>query len=237
MIPASGNALLQINGHAYQDPFGNTIQLGTIFDPRSTQQNVPCNTALTKDCSAGQLLTVRSPFPSNMVPPTLIDPVSMAILNKYVPLPQGPNATAGILANNYLNPFPASRIQNAPAVKIDQNVSSKLRIGFTYSTNKTNAPIQTVSPGAFAEGFPEPITANSGTFQNSPTFRANVDYNITPTMLFHFGAGWQEFNFCACPVTQNFNAATSIGLTGTTASGVFPAMASTVVSSPLYWAV
>ena len=117
LIPASGNQLLQINGHNYQDPFGNTILLGTIFDPRSTQQNVPCNTALTKDCSAGQLLTVRSPFPSNMVPPTLIDPVSMAILNKYVPLPQGPNATAGILANNYLNPFPASRIQNAPAVE------------------------------------------------------------------------------------------------------------------------
>ena len=45
----------------------------------------------------------------------------MAILNKYVPLPQGPNATA-ILTNNYLNPFRASRITNAPAVKIDQNV-------------------------------------------------------------------------------------------------------------------
>jgi hypothetical protein len=53
---------------------------------------------------------------------------------------------------------------------------------------------------------------NSGTFEASPTFRVNLDYNVKPTMLFHFGVGWQEFNFCACPKTNDFDAGTEIGL-------------------------
>jgi len=225
---------LKINGHDYKDPLGNVIPLGTIFDPRSTQFNVPCNTAVTQDCTAGTLLTVRLPFaPNNIVPASLQDRVSLAILKKYVPLPQGPNAANGILTNNYLNGIPAARITRSPAVKIDQNLGSKARIGFTYSDNHTDSPIQTVAPGAFAEGFPEPITTNSGTFEASPTYRLNFDYTIKPTMLLHLGVGWQEFNFCACPVTTDYNAESDIGLKGaTTDKTSFPVMGSTVVSSP-----
>jgi Carboxypeptidase regulatory-like domain/TonB-dependent Receptor Plug Domain len=230
----SGN--LKINGHDYKDPFGNTIPLGTIFDPRSTKFNVPCNTALTQDCIAGTNLTVRSPFVGNRVPASMIDKVSATILSKYVPLPQGPNAAAGILTNNYLNGISAARITRSPAVKIDQNLGSKMRVGFTYNDNHTDSPIQTIAPGAFAEGFPEPITTNSGTFEASPTYRINFDYNIKPTMLFHLGVGWQEFNFCACPVTQQYDAASGIGLTFSNGAHLplnsFPRMNATTVSSP-----
>ena len=201
---------LKINGHDYKDPLGNVIPLGTIFDPRTTQ-NVPCNTALTQDCTAGSVLQVRTPFVGNRIPAALQDKVALATL-KYVPLPQGPNAAAGILANNYLNGISATRITRSPAVKIDQNVGSRARVGFTWNDNHTDSPTQTVAPGAFAEGFPEPISMNSGTFEASPTFRVNLDYNVKPTMLFHFGVGWQEFNFCACPKTNDFDAST-LGLT------------------------
>lgn len=219
--------------HDYKDPFGNTIPLGTVFDPRSTLFNVPCNTAVTQDCIAGTNLTVRSPFPGNQVPKTMIDKVSATILSKYVPLPQGPNADKGILTNNYLNGISATRITRSPAVKIDQNLGSKMRVGFTYNDNHTDSPIQTVAPGAFAEGFPEPITTNSGTFEASPTYRVNFDYNVRPTMLFHLGVGWQEFNFCACPVTQKYDAAAGIGLTFSDGShlplNTFPRMNATLV--------
>ncbi|MCU1339042.1 MAG: hypothetical protein JWO19_4623 [Bryobacterales bacterium] len=214
LIPASGNSTLKVNGHDYRDPFGNTILLGTIFDPRSTQFNVPCNAALSQDCGGnGAQVTVRSPFVGNQVPASLIDKISSTILNKYVPLPQGPNAAAGVLTSNYLNPFRGTRITRSPAVKIDQNLGSKARVAFTYSDNHTESPVQALGLG---EGFPEPITANAGTFEASPTYRVNFDYNLGPTMLFHVGAGYQEFNFCSCPVTLDYNAASDIGLTGAT---------------------
>jgi len=102
------------------------------------------------------------------------------------------------LTSNYLNPFHGYRITRSPAVKIDQNIGSRARVAFTYSDNHTESPVQALG---FGEGFPEPITANAGTFEASPTFRLNFDYNLRPTMLFHLGAGFH-------------NAASDIGLTG-----------------------
>ena len=224
---------LQINGHDYKDPLGNVIPLGTIFDPRTTQ-NVPCNTALTQDCAAGTVLQVRTPFPGNIIPTDRLDKVALATL-KYVPLPQGPNAAAGLLANNYLNGISATRITRSPALKIDQNVSSRARVSFTWNDNHTDSPTQTVAPGLFAEGFPEPISMNAGTFEASPTFRVNLDYNIRPTMLFHWGVGWQEFNFCACPKTNDYDSS-AIGLTFSNGAKLplnsFPRFNSTAVTSP-----
>ena len=69
---------------------------------------VTCNAALTTDCSAGQVFNnYRLPLVGNKLPLSYIDPVSAKILNKYVPLPQGPNAA--LLTNNYLNPVRATR--------------------------------------------------------------------------------------------------------------------------------
>ncbi|HEY6329733.1 MAG TPA: carboxypeptidase-like regulatory domain-containing protein, partial [Blastocatellia bacterium] len=231
LIPASGNVNLQINGHAYTDPLGNHIPLGTIFDPNSTMFNVPCNTAVSQDCGGnGSLVTVRTAYPGNKIPPTEFDKVSLAILNKYVPLPQGPNAAAGILTNNYFNPFHGYRITRSPALKIDQIITSKARLAFTYSDNHTESPVQALGLG---EGFPEPITANAGTFEASPTFRLNFDDSLRPTLILHVGIGFQEYNFCSCPVTLNYNAASDIGLTGATlAQTSFPRMNSTAVTSP-----
>jgi hypothetical protein len=84
------------------------------------------------------------------------------------------------LTTNYLNGISATRVTRSPAVKIDQNLGSRARIGFTWNDNHTDSPTQTVAPGAFAEGFPEPISMNSGTFEASPTYRVNLDYNIRP---------------------------------------------------------
>ena len=229
LIPASGNAPLRLNGRDYRDPLGSTLLLGTVFDPNSTR-NVVCNTAISLDCGGnGSVVTVRTPFPGNRVPAAMIDRVSAAILNKYVPLPKGPNAEAGILTSNYFNPFRGTRITRSPALKIDEIFSSKARMAFTYTDNHTESPIQALGLG---EGFPEPITGNAGTFESSPTFRLNFDYTLRPTMLFHLGLGFQEFNFCNCAVTTDYNAATDIGLTGATLNQTFPRMNSTVVASP-----
>jgi len=215
--------------HDYKDPLGNVIPLGTIFDPGSTL-NVQCNTSLSADCTAGSALPVRLPYPGNKIPATSIDKVALNILNKYVPLPLGPNASLGVLTSNYFNPFHGYRHTSMPTLKMDQSIGPKARLSFTYVDAVTKSPVQALGLG---EGFPEPITANAGTFEASPTYRVNLDYNVSPTMLFHLGVGWQEYNFCSCPVTTNYNAATDIGLTGATQNSVFPRMNSTVVSSPV----
>ena len=229
LITALGNSTLKINGHDYRDPLGNTILLGTIFDPNTTRQ-VTCNTAVSSDCGGnGSVVTVRSPYPLNQIPLSQIDKVSATILSKYVPLPQGPNAAAGILTSNYFNPFHGTRITRSPVVKIDQVLGSKARVSFTYSDNHTESPVQALGLG---EGFPEPITGNGGTFEASPTFRLNVDYTLRPTMILHVGLGFQEFNFCNCAVTTNYNAATDIGLTGAVLNQTFPRMNATAVTAP-----
>ncbi len=155
LIAASGSGgnpiNLQINGHTYHDPLGNTIPLGTIFNPTTTR-TVVCDTALSQDCGGnGNVVTIRSPFDGNKIPASMIDKVSAAILSKYVPLPKGPNAAAGILTSNYFNPFRGSRITRSPTLKIDQNLGAKARLSFTYSDNHTESPVQALGLG---EGFP-----------------------------------------------------------------------------------
>src|SRR5262249_38528551 len=110
---------------------------------------------------------------------------------------------------------------------VDQIIGTNARLSFTWSDNHTESPVQALGLG---EGFPEPITGNGGTFENSPTFRLNFDDTLRPNMILHVGVGFQEFNFCNCAVTTNYNAATDIGLTGATLNQTFPRMNSTVVS-------
>ncbi len=223
-----GDPNLRIGTHDYKDPLGNVIPLGTIFDPNNIQ-TVQCNPAVTSDCTPGSALQVRLPYVGNRVPSTSIDKVSLNILNKYVPLPQGPNAGLGLLTSNYFNPFHGYRHTSMPTLKMDQSLGAKARLSFTYVDAVTKSPVQALGLG---EGFPEPITANAGTFEASPTYRVNLDYNVTPAMLFHLGVGWQEYDFCSCPVTTDYNPAADIGLTGATQNSVFPRFNSTVVTSP-----
>jgi hypothetical protein len=200
--------------HDFRDPLGNTIKLGTVFDIRS-QQTVLCTAAVAADCTAGQSVNVRSPFVNNVVPTTLLDPVSLASL-KYVPLPN--NSTS--LINNYQVPIPTSRITSSPALKVDQNIGSRGRVSFTYTQNKTVSAVQTL--GNLAEGFPEPVSRNTGTYEMGPAYRMNMDFTIRPTINYHLGLGYSLFEFETKPLTTDYNAQTDIGLRGATANRNFP---------------
>lgn len=203
--------------HDYRDPLGNTIPLGTIFDPTS-QRAVTCSAAIAADCVAGANLQVRSPFPGNRIPTSMFDPVSVAILTKYIPLPNINNT----LINNYQTSLPTSRITGSPTIKGDQNIGSKMRFNFSYTSNGTVSPVQTL--GGLAEGLPDPVTRNTGTFETGKNYRANFDYTITPTINWHVGVGYSMFEFETKPVTTDYNAATDIGLRGATANRNFPSI-------------
>ncbi len=219
LFAASGNLNLRVNAGGtirdYKDPLGNSIRLGTIFDPRSTTQ-VTCNAALSSDCTAGSTLNYRTAFAGNVIPTSLFDPVATSVLNKYVPLPTNTSA----LINNFQVPIATSRVTSSPALKVDQNLGSKGRLSGTWTRNKTASPVQTL--GNLAEGFAEPISNNQGTYETSDTVRVNFDYTIKPTINYHLGLGYNIWEFTNNPLTTDYNAVSDIGLKGATVNRMFP---------------
>jgi hypothetical protein len=69
---------------------------------------------------------------------------------------------------------------------------------------------------------PDPISAEIGTFITARVQRGNFDYTITPTLLFHFGVGYQTDHFTDDPVVTNFNPQEALGLTGIPVNRLFP---------------
>lgn len=213
LFAASGNGNLRFANRDYVDPLGNTVRAGQLYNPFTTRE-VTCP-ASGSDCTPGALVKVRDIFPNNQIPSTLFDPVAVATLTKYVPTPNLPG-----LIDNYRVQIPTSRITSSPAIKGDQNIGSKVRLSFTFTQNKTTAAVQT--QGNLAEGFPEPITRNTGTYETGPAYRLNMDYTILPTLNYHLGLGYSIFSFETHPLTTSYDAFADIGLRGATANKNFP---------------
>jgi hypothetical protein len=144
------------------DPVNSMICQNEIFDPNSTH------------VVSG--ITVRDPFFGNVIPANRIDPTA-AIIQNLIPLPN----SSGDL-NNWTAPaYSNYRHTTIPSLKIDHNLSAKLKLAGYYSATHTFSP-QT-------NGFPNAYTALQPQNDLAQTVRINFDDTITPTMLFHFGAG------------------------------------------------
>ena len=143
------------------DPAGQMVCLNQIFDP-STEMTVGGS-------------QVRSPFANNVIPISRMDPTA-AIVQNMVPLPNTPGVV------NYTAPgYSNFRHTTIPSVKIDHNISSKLKIAGFYSATKTFSPQN--------NGFPQPFSTLQSENYLAQTVRLNVDDTLTPTLLLHFGAG------------------------------------------------
>lgn len=148
------------------DPFGNAVLENVIYDPRTARQV--------------NGLTVRDPFPNNIIPQSLLDPVALKI-QSLIPAP-----TNGNLVNNYERRSPYRKIQDIPSVKIDHNLTDNAKLSVYYSmmrTNKDNGQ----------DGLPDPISARRDQIIRSHTARINYDHTLTPTLIFHGGVGYQRY--------------------------------------------
>ena len=144
------------------DPVNSTICQNEIFDPNSTR------------VVGG--VTVRDPYMGNKIPMSKIDPTA-AVIQNLIPLPN----SSGDL-NNWTAPaYSNYRHTTIPSIKIDHNLSAKLKLAGYYSATHTFSP-QT-------NGFPSSYTALQPQNDLAQTVRINFDDTITPTLLFHFGAG------------------------------------------------
>ncbi len=209
VITGNGNAAgplnVQVNGANYLDPLGRTTQSGMIFDQLSER--------------AVNGIATRDAFVNNTVPVTRFDPVAVKVIG-LVPLPAGPNHDRGQLGNNFQTPWLSKTRSYLPSLKLDHSVGSKMKLSGLYQA--TMQEVQFSTPNGNMEGFPAPITAARGSFIYTWTYRANMDYTLTPTMLLHVGAGWFHLNFNDPSPTLNYDAEKELGLKGSTLNRHFP---------------
>ncbi|HEY1240382.1 MAG TPA: TonB-dependent receptor [Bryobacteraceae bacterium] len=186
------------------DPLGRSIPEGGIYDP-TTERPAP----------DGRI--IRDQFVNNTIPSNRLDPVALRI-QALIP---NPNQGTGVI-NNAVFPFPSTRITSIPAFKIDHSVGSRMKFSYYWSETKTASQYSPTLGGA--DGLPEPISGEIGTFITGRVQRGNFDYTVTPTVLFHFGVGYQTDYFTDDPITTNYNPAQALGLTGIPVNRLFPFM-------------
>jgi hypothetical protein len=179
-------------------PNGNLIP---IYDPVTTR-------------SDGRGGFVRDIFPGNRIPQTRISPISAAI-NKYFPDPNAPG-----LVRNYrpVGTLPNKRVENAYALKADQNFGMKNRLAFTWTKNSmgfNNAydtdPTNPMNWGG--NSLPYPIAARRyyrGDQYYGNVFRLNDTHLISPTLVNTLTLGFHrlthpEHDITADPPGQNWS--------------------------------
>jgi hypothetical protein len=150
---------------------------GQIFDP-------------TSSIGTYQSYVVRQAFPNNVIPRSMMDPLALR-LQSLIPEPNtgGPNA----VFQNYAVPtYSVPLVNTIPSVKIDQNLSSTMKVSGYWSTNRVDNPAAT--PIGNGDGLPFPISIANINKDRTHTIRLNFDDTITPTFLLHIGAGMVHVN-------------------------------------------
>ncbi len=159
----AGNFSAALNGTCNgPDTSGQQVCFNEIFDP------------LTNKTVNGSV--VRSPFPNNTVPLTRFDPTAVIIQNM-IPQPNSPG-----LINYTASPYSNFRHTTIPSIKIDHSISAKMKLAGYYSATKTVSPQN--------NGFTQAFTALQPQNPLAQTIRLNLDTTLSPTLLFHIGAGY-----------------------------------------------
>ncbi|HUA21791.1 MAG TPA: TonB-dependent receptor [Bryobacteraceae bacterium] len=145
--------------------FPSDAAVNQIFDPST--RSVGANGQITE-----------APFPNNAIPLSRLDPVAL-YLQSFFPKP---NLTSANGLNNYAIPaYSNFEHTTIPSLKVDQMLSSKMKLSGYISATETNSPN--------ANGFATDLAPAVPNADRAFTYRLNFDDTISPTLLFHFGAG------------------------------------------------
>ena len=160
------------------------IYQGEIFDPTTTRTvgGVQCRTAFMNEAGST----------GNVIPSGRFSTVGQNMLSFY-PTPQNGN-----LINNYIFPFNFPILDTTTTVRVDQNISSKSKAYFTYSSRE-NVRISTTPI------FAGPAGAGRNQFFGTHYIRFGYDYTITPSLLNHLSLGYNRTN------SKNVGAAVELG--------------------------
>ncbi len=189
-IAAAGNKVLGT------DPLGRPIIANTIYDP-----------ATVHAAPNGQMVT--DPFPNNTIPMSRMDPVALKV-QSMLPSPfcvAGPPCNAAGVVNNFQNSEPVSRDTEAPSLKLDELLGPKDKLSFFWARTRTFT-----ADGYGEDGLPQPLSYTFGGGIHSHRERLNYDHTVSPTVLLHLGAGYDQ-DYLGRPIpTPDYDACAGIGL-------------------------
>ncbi len=192
----SNNLAVTANRNLGTDFAGRAIIQNAIYDPATA----------TIDASGRRVLNV---FPGNIIPQNRFDPTAVKIM---ATLPK-PNLGNNLFVNNFSQSGAFFKLQNIPSIKVDQNFGDKIKISGYFAiedTNKSNG----------VDGLPDALSRVRLQYIRSKTTRFNYDQTITPTLLFHFGAGFiRHVNPDTVPVASFGYDLTTLGITGAPGTG------------------
>ncbi len=147
-------------------------QMIPIYNPLTTAVN-----------STNPSQSTRDPFPGNVIPASMFDPVS-AKAQSYYPLPNVPGTITG--ANNFNTNLTEQRTQYHGTVKVDHNLSEKDRIFGRYVQQHNFIPEADVFPTAAASG----VGPATRTITNlAQTWMGSWIHTFSPTLLNDFKVG------------------------------------------------
>ena len=134
---------------------------------------------------------VRNPFPNNMIPASLFDPVAVKVAGM---LPK-PNYAAPLLgsSNNFQGQSGDSRLDPlALAIKVDENLAAQHRFSFAY--NGTRIPRETL--GLLSA----PLGNGDDQLTTGDTLRFSYDYLPKPNLYNELKLGFNRFGNNLAPI-------------------------------------
>ena len=178
------------------DPLGAAVIENVIYNPATTRNQ--------------NGFAVRDPFPNNVMPRSMLDPVALKIQSLF------PAPINGDLINNFRRTAAYRKIQDIPSIKFDHNLNERAKFSVYYSLQRTDKDNG-------QDGLPDPISARRDQIIRSHTTRINYDHTLSPTILFHAGVGYQRyFNPDSSPANiLAYDSVAGLGLPGAFGSG-FP---------------
>ena len=174
-------------GFGTPSPTGQVDLIGQLFDPQTAHY-----------VNGGALGSgiVEDPFPNNIIPYSRMDSSALLYQKLFI------KPTQGGLVNNAIEPaYSNYRHTTIPSIKIDQSLSSKIKLSGYYSQTYTYSPN--------SNGFPEELSPATPQEGRAQTIRANFDDTLTPTVLLHAGVGLLYFDQNQYP--PSFNAGKILG--------------------------
>jgi Carboxypeptidase regulatory-like domain len=122
----------------------------------------------------------KQPFPGNVIPPSMLDPTSLELL-QYYPAPTG----AGT-ANNYQGPSTASDNVDQILARLDHNLGNKVRLSLRYNWHDSYAsnPLNALLPVAAVT---QP--------RNNKNWLLGYTHTLSPNVLNDFRIGYHRLGF------------------------------------------
>lgn len=161
------------------DALGRPILEGQIYNPFSSRLLSAGEVDPVTGLAANQSGYIRDPFPANMIPSTLIDPVAKNLI------PFWPQPTSSGLVNNFTATGIDPAGEDAYTVRVDHNISDKSRMFARWSQKREYL---TYAAAYFGASNP------AGPLQGAPDPRWDFGFEYThvinPTFVTSFDFGW-----------------------------------------------